>query len=164
MTDHRGGLKDRLAAAAPDGLPLLARLGFLMALGPFFWQSAITKIDGVGLSAGAYAQILPRLAERVGYDPQAMPLWAHGVVAAGTLAEFVLPALIALGLATRLAALGMTVFIVVMTLTDIFGHGAAVWATVQPRLLWFVSLAVLFALGGGRWSADGIWPQHRSVI
>lgn len=152
-------LTRRLSAAAPDLLPLIARLGFVGALGAFFWRSALTKLDGFGLSAGAYVQILPKMAEAAGYDPSQMPLWAHGVVAAGTVAEFVLPALLLLGLFSRLTALGMMGFIVVMSLTDILGHGAMASEVIPHRLIWIAVLAVPLMLGGGRWSLDRIWSR-----
>lgn len=134
---------------------LMLRLGFTAALGGFFWRAALTKLDGAGLSAGAYVQILPRLAEAAGYDPAQMPLWTHGIVAAGTAAEFVLPALILIGLLTRGAALGMIGFVLVMSVVDVLGHGAAP-AALTPRLIWLAGLAAMLWLGGGRWSLDGL--------
>ena len=55
-------------------------------------------------------------------DPVAAADDTH-IVVAGTVAEFILPILIAIGLFTRLAALGMIGFVIVQTLTDLFGHG-----------------------------------------
>jgi putative oxidoreductase len=77
-----------------------------------------------------------------------------------------LPALILLGLMTRLAALGMIGFIFVQSLTDIFGHGAdattiGAWfdrgsdaLILDQRLLWVTILMVVFVLGAGRISLD----------
>jgi len=45
------------------------------------------------------------------------------VVFAGTCAEFILPLMIIIGFLTRLSALGMIGFIIVQSLTDLFGHG-----------------------------------------
>ncbi|MFV0408717.1 MAG: DoxX family protein [Paracoccus sp. (in: a-proteobacteria)] len=154
-------MKQRLTAVfealdrqAPLILPLIARLGFVAALGPFFWRSALTKLDGLSLSAGAYVQILPKLAEAHGYDPSAMPFWAHLIVWFGTLAELALPALILIGLFSHLSALAMMGFIAVMTLTDIFGHAVSPMEAIPPRLLWLAVLAVPIFLGGGALSAD----------
>lgn len=154
MRNRLTAVCETLDRLAPPLLPLIARLGFVAALGLFFWRSALTKLDGLSLSAGAYAQILPRLAEAHGYDPDAMPFWAHLIVWFGTLAELALPALILIGLFSRLSALAMMGFIAVMTLTDIFGHGVAPSEAIPPRLLWLAVLAVPVFLGGGALSAD----------
>jgi putative oxidoreductase len=101
------------AALEPWLLGLLARLTFAAVLFGYYWASALTKIgDGAlgvfTLSDGAYFQIVPPVVEAHGYDASAVPVLPWGlIVAVGTYAEFVLPVLIVLGLATRLAALGM---------------------------------------------------------
>lgn len=154
-------------------LPTLARLIFVGVLLMYFWISGLTKLgEGFAglwqLDFGAYAQILPRATEAAGYDIDAMQLWHHFVVYAGTYAEFILPALIVIGLLTRLSALGMIGFIVVQSLTDLFGHGAlgdekAVGAwfdkasdslIMDQRALWVLLLAVLVIKGGGPISFD----------
>ena len=109
-------------------LPTLARFVFAAVLAGYFWASGVTKLgDGLfGLfspSTGAYAQIFPKAFEAVGYDASQLGLFHWAVVVAGTLAEFVLPLLIILGLLTRLAALGMMGFVAVQSLTDLYGHG-----------------------------------------
>ena len=115
---------------APLVLPTLARFVFAAVLLVYFWGSALTKLgDGpLGLfrpSSGAYVQIFPKAMEAAGYDASALGLWHWVVVVAGTSAEFLLPALLLIGLCTRLAALGMLGFVAVQTLTDLFGHGDA---------------------------------------
>ena len=149
-------------------LPLLARLAFAAVLMNYFWASAMTKIDfeTFSLSAGAYAQIFPAAFEAAGYDTGEMTIGHALIVMVGTVAEFVLPALILLGLMTRLAALGMIGFIFVQSLTDIFGHGAdattiGAWfdrgsdvLILDQRLLWVTILMVVFVLGAGRISLD----------
>lgn len=145
-------------------LPTAARLVFAAVLFSYFWSSAQTKLDGVLTpSIGAYAQIFPKAFEAVGYDPAQMGLWQWLVVLAGSWAEFVLPVLIVLGLLTRLAAFGMAGFVVVQSLTDVIGHGAA-WgqwfdraadATIlDQRALWVFLLLVLVVKGAGPVSAD----------
>ncbi|MDX5383253.1 MAG: DoxX family protein [Rhodobacterales bacterium] len=156
-------------------LPTLARLVFAAVLLGYFWASGLTKLgDGLtGIfqpSLGAYAQIFPRAMEAAGYDITQFGLWHKLVVLAGTWAEFILPLLIVLGLMTRLAALGMIGFVIVQTLTDLFGHGAlahpetlGAWFDRVPdtpildqRALWFVLLMVLVVKGAGALSLDRI--------
>lgn len=154
-------------------LPTLARLVFAGVLTGYFWASALTKFDGPLLpSVGAYAQIFPRAFELAGYDPAALSLWHRLIALTGAYAEVVLPALIVLGLMTRLASLGMIGFVLVQSLTDVFGHGAAAGAwfdrasdalILDQRSLWLVLLAVLLCKGGGPLSADrylGVEPAR----
>jgi putative oxidoreductase len=79
-------------------LPSLARLVFAGVLAGYFWSSAATKLDGpFSPTAGAYAQIFPRVFEAVGYDQSQLGLFHWLVVVAGAWAEFVLPLLILVG-------------------------------------------------------------------
>ncbi|MEX0970116.1 MAG: DoxX family protein [Paracoccaceae bacterium] len=147
-------------------LTSLARLTFAAVLLVYFWNSAGTKLDGFGLSTGAFVQIFPHQAEAYGYDMSKFGLLATLIVWAGTLAEFVLPALIVLGLFTRLAALGMIGFIIVQSLTDIYGHmadsatiGAFFDGVENARILdlrtfWVFVLLYLVIKGGGMLSLD----------
>lgn len=160
----------RLDTAGDAVLPSLARATFAASLAGYFWASAMTKIgDGpFSPSLGAYAQIFPRAMEAVSYDASQLGLWHRLVVLAGTYAEFILPALILVGLLTRLAALGMIGFIVVQSLTDIIGHNAdataiGAWfdripdsAILDQRLFWVLLLAVLIFKGAGPISLDRI--------
>ena len=154
-------------------LPTMARLVFVAVLFGYFWASALTKFDGpFSPSMGSYAQIFPKAFEAVGYDPSGLSLWHSLVVLAGGYAEFVLPVLIVLGLLTRLAALGMMGFVLVQSLTDIIGHGAAAGAwfdrasdalILDQRALWYLLLAVLLCKGAGPLSADrylGVEPAR----
>ena len=153
--------------------PTLARLVFLATLATFFWASAATKLgEGVGglfaPSAGAYVQILPAQMEAVGYDESKLGLLADLVVLAGMWAEFVIPALIVLGLFTRAASLAMIGFILVMSVVDIAGHGAAaatigMWFDNVPdakildqRLFWILLLLIPLARGAGPLSLDAL--------
>ena len=158
----------RTAQLGLDYLPTFARFTLTATLFVFFWRSAMTKFgDGIsGLwspSVGAYAQILPWRMEAVGYDPDALGLLDHLIVLAGTWAEVLLPILIAIGLFTRLSALGMIGFVMVMTLVDYLGHGVALgsWFDGKPdavlldqRLYWVLALTLLALLGGGRFSLE----------
>lgn len=154
-------------------LPTLARFLFAAVLAVYFWISGLTKV-GEGMlgifqpSLGAYAQIFPRIMEQIGYDVDALSLYHWAVVTAGTLAEFILPVLIILGLLTRLSAIGMIGFIVVQSLTDLIGHNK--WADslvlgawfdapsnsliMDQRSLWVFLLLLLVIKGAGPLSLD----------
>ena len=87
---------------------------------------------------------------------------------AGTWAEFILPLTILIGLFARLSSLGMIVFIIVQSMTDLYGHGLAGdakfigdWFARVPdarlmdqRLLWIFPLIVLVIKGAGALSID----------
>ncbi len=165
---------DRVGTDSTAALPTLARLVFSGVLLSYFWASGLTKLGPGALgflhpSDGAYAQIFPRALEAAGYDSSQLGLFAWVVVVAGTIAEFVLPVLIVLGLFTRLAAFGMISFIVVQSLTDIYGHGAdaatiGAWFDRAPdalimdqRALWVMLLVVLMLKGAGPLSLDRIF-------
>lgn len=154
-------------------LPTLARFTFVAVLFLYFWKSGMTKLgDGfVGLfvpSTGAYAQIFPKAFEAVGYDVSQFGIFHWAVVWSGTVAEFVLPILLLLGLFTRLAALGMIGFVFVQSLTDIYGHGAdekTIGALfdrfsdshiMDQRAFWVLMLLILVIKGAGPLSLDRI--------
>lgn len=170
---------DRLVAgldrAAPVLLPSLARFVFAATLLVYFWTSALTKLgDGllgiVQPSLGAYAQIFPKAMEAAGFDPGQLGLFHWAVVVAGTLAEFILPLLIVVGLFTRLAALGMIGFVAVQSLTDLYGHGGiahegtlGAWFDGAPdalildqRVFWVFVLTYLVLRGAGPLSLDRV--------
>jgi len=154
-------------------LPTLARLLFAAILLMYFWISGLTKLgDGLlGIfspSTGAYVQIFPRMMEAVGYDIDQFTVLHKLFVLAGTWAEFILPALIVLGLFTRLAALGMIGFVVLQSLTDLYGHGGwgdpkvlGAWfdrfpdgVIMDQRALWIFALLVIVVKGAGPLSFD----------
>jgi putative oxidoreductase len=154
-------------------LPTLARIVFAGVLLMYFWVAGMTKLGDGGLfgilepSIGAYAQIFPKKMEAVSYDVTQFGMFEYLVVVAGTVAEFVLPALIVLGLLTRVAALGMIGFVVVQSLTDIYGHGATdekalgAWFDRMPdalildqRAFWVLLLLILVIKGAGPISFD----------
>ncbi|RYH11414.1 DoxX family protein [Tropicimonas sp. IMCC6043] len=161
-------------------IPTLARFTFAAVLLFYFWASAATKVgDGIfGIlspSVGAYAQIFPQKAEAVLYDTSQFSLFEKLVILAGTWAEFLLPALIVLGLFTRLAALGMIGFVTVQSLTDIHGHNAdaatiGAWfdrasdsLILDQRALWMFLLITLVLRGAGPLSLDRLLGIDRPV-
>lgn len=156
-------------------LPTLGRFLFAAVLLLYFWKSGMTKLgDGIlGFlqpSVGAYAQIFPKAMEAAGYDTSQLSVFHWAVVVAGTWAEFLLPALIVLGLFTRLASLGMIGFVAVQSLTDLFGHGGiehaetlGAWfdrfpdhVILDQRALWVLLLLMLVIKGAGPLSLDRV--------
>jgi putative oxidoreductase len=173
----------RLEALSPALLPTLARFVFAATLLLYYWNSFATKLGGAGIGGlfsptfNAFAQIFPKGAEAAGYDIAQATLFQKAVVLAGTWAEVLLPLLIVIGLFTRLSALGMIGFVVIQSLTDLFGHGGisdpatlGAWFDGMPdgiildqRLFWVFLLVVLVLKGGGPLSLDRILaaPQRR---
>lgn len=154
-------------------LPTLSRFLFAAIMLMYFWVSGLTKL-GEGLfglfspSTGAYVQIFPRVMESVSYDTDQFALWQKLLVLFGTWSEFILPALIVLGLFTRIAALGMIGFITLQSLTDLYGHNGwedtkvlGAWfdrfsdsIIMDQRALWVFLLIVLVIKGAGPLSFD----------
>ncbi len=172
---HNGAFGKLEGALAPWFLPTLARFAFAAVLLRYFWNSAYTKIyDFRGETfeffgtTGAYVQILPKIFEAASYDVSQVPAFYKLVVIAGTYTEFLLPLLILLGLFTRLAALGMTGFVIVQSYVDVTGHHAdettiGGWfdtgsdsLILDQRLLWFVLFAILIVRGAGPLSLDAL--------
>lgn len=157
-----------------------ARFGFASLLPLYYWQSAANKIgDGffgfLSPSIGAYASIIPPIMEEAGFDPSAISFPWHVVVYAGTWTEFLLPALIVLGLFSRIAAIGMIGFIAVQSYVDVKFHGledkfvgsmfdrfpdAIIW---DQRLLWVFVLVVIIIHGAGKLSLDHLLARKHST-
>lgn len=159
-------------------LPTMARFVFAATLLFYFWNSAGTKWEGTPFTPGlgAYAQIFPKAMEAAGYDISQFGIFHWAVIVAGTLAEYVLPLLIVVGLMTRFAALGMIGFIAVQSLTDLYGHGGIAhvetlgkWFDGLPdgvildqRAFWMIALVTLVLKGAGPLSVDRILAQRRA--
>ncbi|KIC12944.1 DoxX [Leisingera sp. ANG-M1] len=146
-------------------VPTLARLVFAAVLLVYYWNSAGLKTDGsiFSPSAGAFGQIFPHAAEAVLYDVTQLNIFQRLVIFAGTVAEYVLPALILVGLMTRLAALGTIGFIWVQTIVDVTGHGVKLGSLfnnaielVDQRVMWSFLLLVLVFKGAGALSVDAL--------
>ena len=166
-----------LNASADSILPTLARFVFAATLMFYFWNSGLTKFDGTPFSpgVGGYAQVFPKAMEAVGYDISQMSIFHWAVVVAGTLAEFILPLLIVIGLFTRLAAFGMIGFVIVQSLTDLYGHGGiahtetlGAWFDGLPtgtildqRAFWMVVLVTLVLKGARPLSLDRLLSRNR---
>ncbi len=162
-------------------LGLAARLVFAGVLLLYFLNSFATKV-GEGFAGffsiqdGAYFQILPTVMEQYEYSTANIPLFPYDIIVfAGTYTELLLPILIVIGLFTRLAALGMTGFILVQSYVDIALHGAdekttgALFDRVQDsaisdqRTLWAFVLVYLVIRGAGAISLDGFLSRRRST-
>ncbi|UZD91637.1 DoxX family protein [Cognatishimia activa] len=160
-------------------LPTLARLIFAAVLLFYYWNSGLTKLgDGffgfLFPSVGAYAQIFPKALEAVSYNTSALSIFHWAVVFAGTVTEFILPALIVIGLLTRIASLGMIGFVIMQSLTDIYGHGADAdtigsWFDrisdahiMDQRAFWVFVLLLLVIKGAGPLSLDRILAGRKS--
>lgn len=160
----------------------LARFLFAAVLLFYYWNSGLTKLgDGfLGFlfpSDGAYIQIFPKVVEAVGYDFSQLGTFHWFVVVAGTWAEFLLPLAIVIGLFTRVAAIGMIGFIVVQTLTDLFGHGGiahdgtlGAWfdripdsIVLDQRAFWVFVLLYLVFRGAGPLSLDRLLKSGSSA-
>jgi len=156
---------------------LLARLTFASVLLFYFLNSASTKV-GEGLAGltqvqdGAYFQILPKVVERFDYDASQIPFFPHQIIVyLGTYSEFILPVLIVLGLFTRIAAVGMIIFVFVQSYVDITAHGLDAKTIGSPfdrvpdslvldqRALWVFLLAYLFIYGAGKFSLDHLFAS-----
>lgn len=133
------GIAGALERILPFDLALLAcRLG----VAAVFWQSGRTKVEGV-LSVTDGAVALFR-------DEYRLPLIDPAVAAhLAAWGEHALPLLLAAGLFTRGAALGLLGMALVI---QVFVYPSA-WPT---HLAWAGPLLVLAARGGGAWSADRV--------
>lgn len=156
---------DRLDRMSEFAVPTLARLIFVAVLLVYYWNSAGLKIDGsiFSPSAGAFGQIFPKAAEEVLYDVSQLNILQRLIIFAGTVAEYVLPTLILVGLLTRLAALGTIGFIWVQTIVDVTGHGVKFGSLfnnsidlVDQRVMWTFLLLVLVFKGAGALSLDAV--------
>ena len=126
----------------------VALLFVRVALAGVFWRSGRSKVV-----EGTWLQVSDATRYLFEYEYSAVPLPPAFAAQMATLAEFVLPILIALGLATRLSALallGMTLVIEVFVYPDAYPtHGT--WAAV---------LLYLMATGPGKLSIDHLIARY----
>jgi putative oxidoreductase len=115
--------------------------------------------------------------EAVTYDVSQLSVFHWAVTLAGTWAEFLLPLLIVVGLFSRLAALGMIGFVILQSLTDLYGHGAieeaatvGAWFDKVPdavildqRALWVFLLLVIAVKGAGPLSLDRVLSGRQAA-
>ena len=167
-------------AQATDGwlMGLLARLTFALVLFVYFLNSALTKFAGgpFSIDPAAYFQIVPSVVEAAGYDPSQVSFLPWGlIVYAGSYAEVILPILILIGLFTRIAALGMILFVMVQSYVDIAFHQAdaatiGAWfdnlsnaAILDQRTLWVFLFLYLVIKGPGMLSLDHLLSRQFGI-
>lgn len=152
---HIAKLYDKIvtivALRPAEGLALLlARI----ALAGIFWRSGRSKVTD-----GSLFEISDATRYLFENDYAAVPLPPEIAAPLATLGEHLFPALLVIGLATRLSAgalLAMTLVI------QIFVYPEAWWTT---HILWAALAAVLIVRGGGVLSLDtliGGWRQRRA--
>jgi putative oxidoreductase len=131
------GRATALLSRIPVDLPLLiARLG----VGAVFFMSGRTKVTGL-LTITDSARDLFRTDYKLPFLPPEI------AVHAATYSEHLFPILLALGLFTRLGALGL---LGMTTVIEVFVYPDA-WPT---HLSWAGLLIPLIVMGGGKWSLD----------
>jgi putative oxidoreductase len=152
-----GGLVERAnTIVRAIAWPSLTQLALRFALAVPFWRSGVNKWDGfLQLNDVAVLLFSSEFKLHLPGGPYAFP--TPGVVAfAAASAEILLPILLVLGLATRLAALGLLVMTLVVQLTVPDG-----WPV---HVTWAAMALGIMAWGPGRMSLDyGIERQKKSV-
>lgn len=139
------GKLNQTLSAIPDA-PVALLLRIFPAL--VFWQSGRTKVEGFSIKDSTWFLF---------EQEYALPLIPHEMAAVmATVAEHVLPALLILGLCTRLSALGLLAMTAVI---QIFVYPDA-WMT---HGLWAAPLLAVVAHGPGRWSVDHLVGLDRGT-
>jgi putative oxidoreductase len=151
-----------------SSISIIARIIFSLVLLNYYLGSFSTKLEfgpglDLSLTSGAFAQILPSIADKFQYDVDAIPIFPwHIIVASGAIAELTLPLMIVAGFMTRLSALAMLFFVAIQTFVDIYFHGAEPGQLfnglsgelLDQRLLWEFLMGTLALVGGGKVSLD----------
>lgn len=135
----------RRATALLDALQPLAQLLARLYVAQVFFLSGLTKLRDWDVTLTLFT------------EEYHVPLLPPAVAAVmGTAGELVLPVLLALGLAGRFAAAGLSVVnvVAVISLAEIAP------AALHQHQLWGVLLVGLLLWGPGRWSADA-WLFRR---
>ena len=154
-----GLLESFLAACAFIPYALVA-LGLRLIMARIFFFDGQGKIDGPVLPIDIHnvfhwSVVLPlnvKAETFTAFATQFAPLPVPPVLAAYTVsyAEFILPIMLVIGLGTRVAALGM----LIMTLMiSVYIMPEALWTT---QIYWFAILAVLLSQGAGQLSLDHV--------
>jgi putative oxidoreductase len=128
---------------------LLARF----ALAGVFWRAGRSKV-----TEGSWFEISEATRYLFEYEYAGVPLPPEITAPLATMAEHLLPILLAIGLATRLSAAGLLAMTLVIQL---FVYPEAWWVT---HILWAALAMVLIVRGGGVFSLDAAihrWRQRR---
>lgn len=136
------------AARAVDRCQPLFALAVRLYVARVFLLSALTKIQDWNITLALFE------------NEYRVPLLSPAVAATfGTAAELALPVLLAAGLGTRVAALGLFVFnaVAVVSYPDLSDAG------LKDHILWGALLLVTFFHGPGKWSLDHLL-QRKSAL
>jgi putative oxidoreductase len=150
------GLNSLLARIPGSAIALLARF----SIAAVFWKSGQTKVSGfaIDIVEGRFELGIPRFSDSVVdlfRDEYQLPLIAPEVAAfLAATAEHVFPALILIGLATRLSAFALLVMTVVI---QIFVYPSAY----ALHGVWAVVLLYLIKSGPGLFSLDQLLTNRR---
>jgi putative oxidoreductase len=149
----RGLIERANALVRATAPPSLTQLALRFGLAVPFWRSGVNKWDGfLQLNDVAVLLFSTEFQLHLPGGPYAFP--APGVMAFATgSAEILLPILLMLGLATRLAALGLLLMTLVVQLTVPDG-----WPL---HVTWAAMALGIMAWGAGRMSLDH-WVKRRS--
>jgi len=134
------------AIAVLESAQPLAQLAARLYVAQAFFLSGLTKLRDWNITLALFQ------------DEYQVPLLPPAVAAvAGTTGELVLPVLLALGLAGRFAAAGLSVVnvVAVVSLAEIAAPA------LQQHVFWGSLLLGLLLWGPGRWSVDGAWLAPR---
>lgn len=146
------GWYDRAVNAVSGRLPESIVLLFLrVALAGIFWRSGRTKVE-----EGSFFSISDTTYFLFREKYSGVPLPSDFAAVMATISEHLFPALLIIGLFTRLSALallGMTLVI------QLFVYPDAWW---QVHILWVAMCLVLITRGGGMFAADAL-PRVRSA-
>jgi putative oxidoreductase len=149
-----GGLVERVnAIVCAIARPSLTQLALRFGLAVPFWRSGINKWDGfLQLNDVAVLLFSSEFKLHLPGGPYAFPAPGAIAFAAGS-AEILLPILLVLGLATRLAALGLLVMTLVVQLTVPDG-----WPV---HVTWAAMALGIMAWGPGRVSLDHLIERRK---
>jgi len=138
------GLARRSVALLESAQPL-AQLAARLYVAQVFFMSGLTKLRDWEITVALFTDEY-----HVPWLPPEVAAWA------GTAGELVLPVLLALGLAGRFAALGLTVVnvVAVISLAEITAPA------LQQHVFWGSLLIGLLLWGPGRWSLDRWIAPH----
>lgn len=121
-----------------------------ISLAGIFWRSGRTKVDeGSWLAVSDTAKILFE------EEYKGVPLPPEFAAYMATYAEHLLPALLVIGLFTRLSALGLLGMTMVI---QIFVYPEAWW---QVHIIWVALALVLIVRGGGKLSLDSLLASRK---
>ena len=133
------------AIATLEAAQPLAQLAARLYLAQVFFLSGLSKLRNWDSTLALF--------EDEYHVPLLSPQWA---AVAGTAGELVLPVLLALGLAGRFAAAGLSVINVVAVLSLVEIAAPAL----QQHVFWGSLLIGLLLWGPGRWSLDRVLLPH----